>query len=137
MKNNVGTIQKSAIHDENGSIRPDTEESHDVKTDDSDSVKDRRLVDETIFRNPSSLKVEHMKEEELKNEAKIIEGSMDVDGRSPSKSCIFDTDTSGGGESGTEDEQAAFMTELDKFHKERSLDFKPPKFYGEPLNLLK
>ncbi|MFS8031506.1 putative transcription factor & chromatin remodeling ARID family [Helianthus anomalus] len=40
-------------------------------------------------------------------------------------------------ESGTEDEQAAFMKEVEIFHKERFLEFKPPKFYGEPLNCLK
>lgn len=40
-------------------------------------------------------------------------------------------------ESGTVEEQAAFMKELEKFHKDRALEFKPPKFYGEPLNCLK
>ncbi|KAF7127683.1 hypothetical protein RHSIM_Rhsim11G0199000 [Rhododendron simsii] len=38
---------------------------------------------------------------------------------------------------GTEEEQAAFMRELETFHKERFLEFKPPRFYGEPLNCLK
>ncbi|PSS08262.1 AT-rich interactive domain-containing protein [Actinidia chinensis var. chinensis] len=40
-------------------------------------------------------------------------------------------------ELGTEEEQASFMKELETFHKERCLEFKPPKFYGEPLNCLK
>ncbi|KAI6688526.1 hypothetical protein NL676_025354 [Syzygium grande] len=40
-------------------------------------------------------------------------------------------------ESGTVEQQAAFMKELEKFHKDRALEFKPPKFYGEPLNCLK
>ncbi|KAL9234698.1 hypothetical protein vseg_009536 [Gypsophila vaccaria] len=40
-------------------------------------------------------------------------------------------------EGGTKEEQAEFMRELEAFYKERYLDFKPPKFYGEPLNLLK
>ncbi|KAI4320899.1 hypothetical protein MLD38_034332 [Melastoma candidum] len=39
--------------------------------------------------------------------------------------------------SGTAEEQATFMKELERFHKEKALDFKPPKFYGEPLNCLK
>ncbi|XP_048131366.1 AT-rich interactive domain-containing protein 5 isoform X2 [Rhodamnia argentea] len=39
--------------------------------------------------------------------------------------------------SGTVEEQAAFMKELERFHKDRALEFKPPKFYGEPLNCLK
>ncbi|XP_047082383.1 AT-rich interactive domain-containing protein 5-like [Lolium rigidum] len=42
-----------------------------------------------------------------------------------------------GHDSGTEDEQAAFMAELDRFHRDRSLEFKPPKFYGKGLNCLK
>lgn len=42
-----------------------------------------------------------------------------------------------GGESGTEEEQSAFMKELENFFRERSLEFKPPKFYGEGLNCLK
>ena len=40
-------------------------------------------------------------------------------------------------EAGTKEEQAEFMKELDAFYKERYMDLKPPKFYGEPLNLLK
>ncbi|XP_059444058.1 AT-rich interactive domain-containing protein 6-like [Corylus avellana] len=42
-----------------------------------------------------------------------------------------------GYESGTEDEQAAFMMEVENFCKEKSLEFKPPKFYQKELNLLK
>ena len=40
-------------------------------------------------------------------------------------------------EDGTPAQQAAFMKELENFHKEKALDFKPPKFYGELLNCLK
>lgn len=29
------------------------------------------------------------------------------------------------------------MRELESFYKERALEFKAPKFYGEPLNCLK
>lgn len=137
LKSITGAIRKPGISDETGSLRLHSEEGHDAKSDAYDSLKDRRFSDETISRNrPASLKVEHMEEEEPNNEAKE-KGAMDVDDRNPSNVNIFDTDTSGGGESGTEDEQTAFLMELDKFHKERSLDFKPPKFYGEPLNLLK
>nr|GEY54561.1 AT-rich interactive domain-containing protein 6-like isoform X1 [Tanacetum cinerariifolium]GEY57315.1 AT-rich interactive domain-containing protein 6-like isoform X1 [Tanacetum cinerariifolium] len=42
-----------------------------------------------------------------------------------------------GYESGTEEEQIMFMRELELFHRERCTEFKPPKFYGEMLNLLK
>ncbi|XP_020109026.1 AT-rich interactive domain-containing protein 3-like [Ananas comosus] len=42
-----------------------------------------------------------------------------------------------GEDSGSEEEQSAFMRELENFFKERSMEFKPPKFYGEGLNCLK
>ncbi|KAL6971277.1 hypothetical protein U1Q18_030956 [Sarracenia purpurea var. burkii] len=40
-------------------------------------------------------------------------------------------------ESGTPKDQAAFMKELESFYKERAMEFKPPRFYGQPLNCLK
>lgn len=66
--------------------------------------------------------------EELKNEPDI---------KTPSKSFLLDANNVTGDESGTEEEQTAFMKELETFHRERCLDFKPPKFYQEPLNCLK
>ncbi|KAF9601815.1 hypothetical protein IFM89_023346 [Coptis chinensis] len=42
-----------------------------------------------------------------------------------------------GDDTGTEEEQAAFIVELDNFFRERGLEFKHPKFYGEGLNCLK
>jgi hypothetical protein len=42
-----------------------------------------------------------------------------------------------GYDSGTEEEQAVFMAELESFHREHGLEFKPPKFYGKGLNCLK
>ncbi|KAL6603002.1 hypothetical protein ACP70R_043363 [Stipagrostis hirtigluma subsp. patula] len=51
-------------------------------------------------------------------------------------SFMFDY-TNGGDDSGTEEEQAAFMKELERFYKEKMMEFKPPKFYGEGLNCLK
>ncbi|KAL3630002.1 AT-rich interactive domain-containing protein 3 [Castilleja foliolosa] len=55
----------------------------------------------------------------------------------PCNSFLLDANDVTGYESGTEDDQAAFMQELETFHRERFLDFKPPKFYQEPLNCLK
>lgn len=51
-------------------------------------------------------------------------------------SFMFDYST-GGDDSGTEEEQAAFMKELERFYREKMMEFKPPKFYGEGLNCLK
>jgi hypothetical protein len=51
-------------------------------------------------------------------------------------SFMFDYST-GGDDSGTEEDQAAFMKELERFYREKMMEFKPPKFYGEGLNCLK
>ncbi|KAJ4879580.1 AT-rich interactive domain-containing protein 6 [Raphanus sativus] len=40
-------------------------------------------------------------------------------------------------EAGTLEEQQAFLSELAAFHRENYLDYKPLKFYGQPLNALK
>ncbi|KAL2348725.1 hypothetical protein Fmac_002725 [Flemingia macrophylla] len=60
-------------------------------------------------------------------------------GNSNSKHMFFlDADHSyDGNESGTEEDQSAFMRELENFFRERNMEFKPPKFYGEGLNCLK
>ncbi|KAG4214113.1 hypothetical protein ERO13_A01G101700v2 [Gossypium hirsutum] len=54
-----------------------------------------------------------------------------------SKSWLLDPEMGEADEAGTPEERAAFMKELESFYKDRSLEFKPPKFYGEPLNCLK
>ncbi|VAH45892.1 unnamed protein product [Triticum turgidum subsp. durum] len=51
-------------------------------------------------------------------------------------SFMFDY-TRGGDDSGTEEEQAEFIKELDRFYTMKLMEFKPPKFYGEGLNCLK
>ncbi|KAL3372403.1 hypothetical protein AABB24_008788 [Solanum stoloniferum] len=38
---------------------------------------------------------------------------------------------------GSPEDQAAFMRDLEIFYRERAIEFKPPKFYGIPLNCLK
>lgn len=74
------------------------------------------------------------KDELLKPELDV---EHDIDLKTPAKSFLLDTNPMGEDESGTEEEQAAFMKELETFHKERCLEFKAPRFYGEPLNCLK
>lgn len=66
-----------------------------------------------------------------------LNGQPEVNVKTPGKTFLLDTNAVVGDESGTEEEQAAFMQDLETFHKERSLEFKPPRFYGEPLNCLK
>lgn len=38
---------------------------------------------------------------------------------------------------GSPEDQAVFMRELESFYRERAMEFKPPRFYGNPLNCLK
>uniref|UniRef100_A0A1J3CJK7 AT-rich interactive domain-containing protein 5 n=1 Tax=Noccaea caerulescens TaxID=107243 RepID=A0A1J3CJK7_NOCCA len=40
-------------------------------------------------------------------------------------------------EAGTREDQEGFIKEVEAFHKENFLEFKAPKFYGQPLNCLK
>ena len=52
-------------------------------------------------------------------------------------SLLFDLQLEEDDETGTYKDQAAFMKELESFYRERAMEFKPPRFYGKPLNLLK
>ncbi|XP_068306038.1 AT-rich interactive domain-containing protein 5-like [Pyrus communis] len=55
------------------------------------------------------------------------------------KNGLNDTEMAEAEESGdgTPSQQAAFMKEVESFYREYALEFKAPKFYGEPLNCLK
>lgn len=68
---------------------------------------------------------------------KIVRTPPGFDGTMRAKRSFLLDDASDGNESGTEEDQSAFMKELDSFFRERNMDFKPPKFYGEVLNCLK
>ncbi|KAK1437826.1 hypothetical protein QVD17_03624 [Tagetes erecta] len=81
-------------------------------------------VDEAVERSQQALDEVHEEMEEVK----AIENH---------KSFLLEPNSGVEDESGSEDDQAAFMKELEAFHKERCLEFKPPRFYGEPLNCLK
>ncbi|AAD30601.1 Hypothetical protein [Arabidopsis thaliana] len=53
------------------------------------------------------------------------------------KTWLLDSEAQGTDEAGTPVEQVAFLREVEAFYKESFLEFKPPKFYGQPLNILK
>ncbi|KAJ4964326.1 hypothetical protein NE237_024265 [Protea cynaroides] len=67
----------------------------------------------------------------------VVAEEYQVKKEGPNQSFLVETQSFEGDDSGTEEEQAAFMKELENFFRERSLEFKPPKFYGEGLNCLK
>lgn len=54
-----------------------------------------------------------------------------------SKNWLNDMEMGEADDSGTPEERVEFMKELESFYRENALEFKPPKFYGEPLNCLK
>ncbi|KAF8029204.1 hypothetical protein BT93_E1771 [Corymbia citriodora subsp. variegata] len=74
-----------------------------------------------------------MKVEENQTETPVAK----VNGNSSLKHLFLLDENDEGSESGTEEEQSLFMKELESFFRERSMEFKPPKFYGEGLNCLK
>ncbi|KAF3440910.1 hypothetical protein FNV43_RR19196 [Rhamnella rubrinervis] len=90
----------------------------------------------------SDMKHEAGNADELKNKVdeKDITTPTPTDNGNPITKNLFlldENNMSEGSESGTEEEQSAFMKELENFFRERSMEFKPPKFYGEGLNCLK
>ncbi|XP_044470243.1 AT-rich interactive domain-containing protein 6-like [Mangifera indica] len=86
----------------------------------------------------ADIKPDNANSTEIKSEVKKIELSTPTANENSNSTYSFLLDDNyEGSESGTEEEQSAFMKELEKFFRERSMEFKPPKFYGEGLNCLK
>ncbi|KAE8723148.1 AT-rich interactive domain-containing protein 3 [Hibiscus syriacus] len=85
---------------------------------------------------PSQSFPDKEKAEDVKNGVNKLElPTTPANGNTNSELSFFLDDN--GNESGTEEEQSAFMMQLEIFFKQRGMEFKPPKFYGEGLNCLK
>lgn len=83
-------------------------------------------------------KVENIDGEQMEIKEQEIETPLPKEKGTLSLKDIFLLDENDeGSESGAEEEQSAFMKELENFFKEKNMEFKPPKFYGEGLNCLK
>ncbi|CAN1289387.1 AT-rich interactive domain-containing protein 3 [Linum perenne] len=76
---------------------------------------------------------------EIKKELSISKLNDESEGhlRTPSKSFLLEPYSDEGYESGTEEEQAEFIRDVEAFYRDNYLEFKAPKFYKEELNLLK
>ncbi|PRQ47161.1 putative transcription factor & chromatin remodeling ARID family [Rosa chinensis] len=88
----------------------------------------------------SDIKDENKNGKELENKVNGKEVTTPMNnGKSSSKYMFLsdDSHTYDGNDSGTEEEQLDFMKEIENFFKERSMEFKPPKFYGDCVNCLK
>ncbi|KAL5789041.1 hypothetical protein ACOSP7_005990 [Xanthoceras sorbifolium] len=81
--------------------------------------------------------VELSPKSEVKKSKSVVDVACEVGTKSSNLSFLYEPPVAEGDESGTEEEQAAFVKEVENFYKDRSLEFKHPKFYKEDLNLLK
>lgn len=120
-------------------IKPETSEVPDGKTGDNvDSVPTSHNEPATPQAVPADSIITEI-ENGLNVESKVNEEQVVTpadNGISNTKHSFLDVNYEGN-DSGTEGEQSAFMKELENFFRERSMEFKPPKFYGEGLNCLK
>ncbi|XP_057448881.1 AT-rich interactive domain-containing protein 5-like isoform X2 [Lotus japonicus] len=121
-------------------VKPEVFKAEDSKTCDNVDPMPSGHNDPTMLHAaPADTKSEfkNVLEVEKADEKQATEPSDN--GNSNSKNMFFlDPDHFyDGNESGTEEDQSAFMKELENFFRERSMEFKPPKFYGEGLNCLK
>lgn len=126
----------------NGEIQRDPAMSDGKKMDTStDMLSELDVLQENGRKEELSNKVRGM-DMVLDNELKGELRNPELDTRQEvlsktSNNSFLGPDPLLGDETGTEEERAEFMKELETFHKVRFLEFKPPRFYQEPLNCLK
>ncbi|KAK9063990.1 hypothetical protein SSX86_017862 [Deinandra increscens subsp. villosa] len=124
---------------------PNGAEAHDSKRDDKetgddkadDSKNDATYMDDD---HDGSMKMaENNKEGDYTEDEEHQElvPSYGLVVHSPNKAEDHCAKMDEGYESGTQEDQEIFMKEVDAVYKEKGLEFKPPKFYGQPLNCLK
>ncbi|KAK1313104.1 AT-rich interactive domain-containing protein 3 [Acorus calamus] len=113
------------------------DEKTDVKNENGGEVAETVVV--------AAMEIEGQEEKDIKEgplreekvETKVVEEPKEEKAEVLSNETVTGVNWMDGDDLGTEEEQAGFMRELERFHREKSLDFKPPKFYGEGLNCLK
>lgn len=87
---------------------------------------------------PSDTELKNVNDTEIKDKVNKSElPTLPMNEKSNSAQLFLLDGSDEGSESGTEEEQSSFMEELENFFRDRSMEFKPPKFYGEGLNCLK
>lgn len=140
VENDDNLCQNSVSDVETTAVKLEVREAANTKICDGDPMPSSQNDPTTPQHAPSGTKPELKNVLEVENKADEKQAADPVDnGNSNSKNMFFlDADHFyDGNESGTEEEQSAFMKELESFFRERSMEFKPPKFYGEGLNCLK
>ncbi|XP_022638580.1 AT-rich interactive domain-containing protein 6 isoform X2 [Vigna radiata var. radiata] len=140
---NSDDIRQNSIHDVGMAVevKPEGCGVIDSKTSDNGDPMPASHNEPAISQSaPADTNAEFVNVLEVENKADEKQAIDPADnGNSNSKHLSFlDADHSyDGNESGTEEEQSAFTKELENFFRERSMEFKHPKFYGEGLNCLK
>ncbi|KAL7586522.1 hypothetical protein Lser_V15G36594 [Lactuca serriola] len=119
----------------------DDDKAHDGNKDDDNGVVDEADHDHDALMNMQ----ENNNEGDEKHQELVTPTTLVI--QSPSKAEdhsvvtlkneLEDTKMDEGYESGTPEDQETFMKEVEAIYKEKNLEFKPPKFYGQPLNCLK
>ncbi|XP_071733027.1 AT-rich interactive domain-containing protein 6-like [Rutidosis leptorrhynchoides] len=115
-----------------------TELGDDGKNDARNMDDDHGAIDEIENYNDEGDNTGYEKHQELATPHAVVKYSHikaeDLIAETP-KNDLDEVDE--GYESGTADDQERFMKEVDAFYKAKGMEFKPPKFYGQPLNCLK
>lgn len=142
---NIATRDKPEIGQAKGEVFPVAEKGLVESPNDKKLHEEPKILAsaESFFQDKELNEV--LTETEVRPVSKTVEeyhkpqlnGLSEGDTKTPSKSFLLNANDVAGDESGTEEEQTAFMKELETFHRERCLEFKPPRFYQEPLNCLK
>ncbi|XP_010467511.1 PREDICTED: AT-rich interactive domain-containing protein 3 [Camelina sativa] len=132
----VDSANNKDVNVEANTEKPDNSRERVINDTDNVSAQVRRGPGPRVA--SSNIKSEARGSGDLNNGVhKIVRTTPGFDGTMRPKHSFLLDDRSDGNESGTEEDQSDFMKELDSFFKERNMDFKPPKFYGEGLNCLK
>ncbi|CAJ1973099.1 unnamed protein product [Sphenostylis stenocarpa] len=126
-------VASSPTHNSPAQLQQDqvmVEQGDDNKNGDSDPslVPETSVISENQFEPEDAKTVSHQELITPKPKEKNIREMKNV---------LNDTEMTDYDEYGTPLDRETFMKELENFYRERSLEFKPPKFYGEPLNCLK
>ncbi|KAK7409841.1 hypothetical protein VNO78_00196 [Psophocarpus tetragonolobus] len=123
-------VASSPTHNSPAQLQATVEHGDDNKNGDSDPthVPETSTISENQFELEVAKTVSHQELITPKPKEKNVREMKNV---------LNDTDMTDCDEYGTPLDRETFMKELETFYRERSLEFKPPKFYGEPLNCLK
>lgn len=133
-------MENASVKAELNQIRDASVYSKENQTEDISVISEWNKIGEVALEleNYEKKQLEDTPETPVKSQMKdMVDGECPVNTESSNLSIVCYSQVAGGDDSGTEEEQAAFMKELENFYKEKNLEFKAPKFYGEGLNCLK